>query len=406
MNFEFFISRRLLSGKDAVFSKPIVRIAVGSIALSLTVMFISIAIITGFKKQIREKVIGFGGHIQINTFDLNQSFEANPIDFNAINSTALEQVPNIKGIHGFALKAGIIRANDQMEGIVLKGVDAEYDWSFFKKNIKQGNLPNISYSVRSQEVMISENIAKKLMLKTGDKLKMYFIFNNKQLGRAFQIAGIYKTGLEEFDNMYVLGDIKQIQRLNKWDTNQVSGAEITIHDFDKLSETGEQVYRSIGYDLRSQTIRQLHPELFDWLQLQNMNVFIILAVMTLVAGATMISILLILILERTNMIGILKAMGANNKSIIRIFLYHSAYIITKGLLIGNFIAVGLSYLQMRFGLLKLDEQSYYISEVPIQLDFTALFELNLITIIICLLILLVPSLIITRIAPAKAIRFD
>ncbi|MBI9034898.1 MAG: ABC transporter permease [Bacteroidales bacterium] len=406
MNFEYFISRRLLSGKEATFSKPIVSIAVGSIALSLIVMFISIAIITGFKKQIREKVIGFGGHIQISNFDLNRSFEANPIDINTTEILSLQQLPNIKSISGFALKAGIIRADQQIEGIILKGVTGNYDWSFFEKNLVAGELPLITESERSKQVMVSDNIAKKLNLKVGSSLKMYFIFNNQQLGRAFNVSGIYKSGLEEFDNMYVIGDIKQIQRLNKWNPEQVSGAEITINEFEKLDLTAEQIYRIIGYDLRSQTIRELHPEIFDWLQLQNMNVFIILAVMTLVAGATMISILLILILERINMIGILKAMGATNKSIIRIFLYHSVYIISKGLIIGNFIALGLSFLQMRFGLLKLDEKSYYISKVPIELNFTSILELNLATIIICILILLIPSLIITRIAPAKAIRFD
>ncbi|MFA4852253.1 MAG: FtsX-like permease family protein, partial [Bacteroidales bacterium] len=368
MNTEFFIAKRIFSVKElGSLSKPAVRVAIASIVLSIAVMIVSMAIVTGFQKEIRNKVIGFGAHIQISKYDSNSSLEAQPIDKSQNFYPAFDTVPGIRNIQVYATKAGIIKTDEQMEGVILKGIGSDYDWSFFQNRIVDGTIFKVNDSSKSKDVIISKLLAGRLKLKTGDSLRMYFIMKDQTQpkGRKLHISGIYETGLEEFDKVFVIGDIAQIQSLNKWNNNQVAGFEVILDDFKDLNKMSEFVYKNIGYDLNSKNIEELNPQIFDWLGLLDMNVIIILTLMILVAAINMISTLLILILERTNMIGILKALGAKNGSIRRIFLYTSANLIGKGLFWGNLIAISLCLLQKQFGIITLPQESYYVSSVPI-----------------------------------------
>ena len=409
MNTELFIAKRIFSIKElGNLSRPAVRIAVVSIVLSIAVMIVAVAIVTGFQKGIGDKIVGFGSHIQISKFDSNESLEGQPINKKQSFYPSFDTVKGIRHIQVYATKAGIIKTDDQMEGVILKGVGSDYDWSFFKDKIIDGKIFTIKDSVRSSDIIISKFLASRLKLKTGDSLRMYFIIKDQAQpkGRKLHISGIYETGLEEYDKTYVIGDIAQIQSLNKWKSNQVAGFEILLNDFNDLDKISDLVYNNIPYDLNSKNIKQIDPQMFDWLSLQDMNKIIILTLMIIVAAINMISTLLILILERTNMIGILKALGAKNASIRRIFLYTSANLIGKGLLWGNIIAISLCLIQQKFGIFKLPQDSYYISTVPIHLSLISILLLNAGTLFVCFLMLIIPSYIITKISPVKAIRFS
>ncbi|MCD4665182.1 MAG: FtsX-like permease family protein [Bacteroidales bacterium] len=408
MNFEFFIASRIFLKSKANFSKPIVRLGVISVALGLSVMIISVAIVTGFQQQIRDKVIGFGSHIQISNFEVNSSYEETPISINQSFYPFLDTVDGIRHIQVYANKAGIIKTDDQIEGVILKGVGRDYDWSFFERKIVEGKHFTVEDSVITNNVIISKILASRLKLKVEDNLFMYFIIKDEMQprGRKFLISGIYETGLEEFDKLYVLSDIQHLQKLNKWESDKVGGFEVLIEDFDRIDEMGEIVYSLIGYNLNSKTIKEKEPQIFEWLDLQDMNVIIIIALMVIVAGITMISTLLILILEKTNMIGTLKAMGTQNKSIRKIFVYNAIYIIGKGLIYGNIIAIGLCFLQIKTGIFKLNQESYYVSHIPVNLQLSHLLIINAGTLLICTLMLIIPTYIITRISPVKAMRFS
>ncbi len=406
MKLDLFIAKRLIFRRQASsFSKPIVKIAIVSIALGLAVMIVSIAVVTGFQSEVRNKVIGFGSHIQITNFDANTSFEAKPIDKKQPFYPSFNDVPGIKHIQVYAIKPGIIKTDTDMEGVVLKGIGSDFNWEFFKRKIVEGTSFLVNDTIKSNHALISKHTATRLKLKVGDNLYMYFI-QEPPRSRKFIISGIYDTGFDDLDKLYVLCDIAHIQKLNDWTNNQVSGFEVLINDFNQLDKMGDYVYNNIGPELNSSTISQLYPQYFDWLKLLDMNVYIILILMILVASINMISTLLILILERTNMVGILKALGAGNKLITRIFLNNAAYIIAKGIFWGNIIGITLCYIQMKFGIITLPEDQYYIKAVPIYFNFWYILWLNVGTLIICLLMQLIPSYIITRISPVKAIRFD
>jgi lipoprotein-releasing system permease protein len=406
MNIEQFIARRLIKGSPGSFSAPVIRIAIISVALGLAVMIVSVAIVTGFQKQIRDKIIGFSSHIQIAKFDSNNSFEFAPISKNQAFYRTLQKTEGIKHVQVFATKAGIIKTSEQIQGVVFKGVGADFDWSFFKDKLVSGKPFSATDTTAGTSVIISQNLADLLKIKIGDPLRMYFIIQNMARARRFTVSGIYSTGLAEFDLKFIFGDIRQIQKLNGWSGDSVSGFDVYINDFKELDRIGKVVYKEAGFDLNARTVRELYPQMFDWLELQDMNVIIILILMVLVSGMAMISSLLILILERTNMIGILKSLGARNLSIRRIFLYNAAYIIGKGLFYGNIIGIGICLIQKQFSLITLPQESYFMSVVPINLDVIHLLILNAGTLTACTLMLLLPSLIVTRISPVKAIRFD
>jgi lipoprotein-releasing system permease protein len=414
MNLPYFIAQRLIKGRreGTSFSRPINIIAIIGIAMGLAVMILAVAILTGFKQQIREKVVGFGSHIQVMNFDSNISFETTPISDKQDFIPKIKEIPGISHIEVFATKAGIIRTDEDIQGVVLKGIGSDFDWSYFKSNMVDGSAFTVSDTGRTDKVIISKKIADMLRLKTGDSFAMLFIQDPPRM-RKFTISGIYETSLEEFDKMYVFCDIGHIKRLNGWDNDQVSGFEIFIDDFDRLDEMTAAVRDAIGYKITQEdtkfkvtNIRIRYPQIFDWLNFQDINVIIIILLMLVVAGFNMISGLLILILEKTNMIGVLKSLGAEDVTIRRVFIYQAAYLIGKGLFWGNFIGIGLAYLQLKTGLITLDPTSYYIKTVPVNLELGHILLLNAGTMIAIILMLLVPSQLISRITPVKAIRYD
>ncbi len=408
LNFELFIARGILSKDKNNFSRPIVRISIISIALGLAVMIMSLAITSGFKDAISQKVIGFGSHVKITSFDLNKSFESSPIDRNQAFYPSLADSTGIRHIQVFATKSGLAKSEDQIHGVVLKGIWTDFDWAFFNENIVEGEPINIDPEKRTDDILVSKRIANKLNYTIGDDLRIYFI-NPDEIsprGRKFTIKGIYETGLEEFDDLFVIGDIRHIQRLNKWDENQVSGFEVFVDDFKNMAGAYETVYNTIPYQMNAESIQDMYPQIFDWLDLQDINVIIIMVLMIAVATINMVSTLLILILEKTNMIGILKALGTKNTSVRKIFLYNAVHIIGRGLFWGNLFGLTIAILQQQFGFIHLDQESYYVSTVPIQLELLPILLLNIGILAICVLFLLVPSFVITKISPVKAIRWE
>jgi lipoprotein-releasing system permease protein len=405
LNLEYFIAKRFLNKNKKNFSESIIKVSIAGIALGISVMILSVAVVTGFKQKISEKVIGFGGHIQIGNFDLNKSIESLPIEKNLLLENKIRQIKGVKNIQVFANKAGMIKTDNQIQGFILKGVDKDYDWDFIKTNLIEGNILQINAEQKSDKVIISKFLSDKLNLKLNDKLKTYFIEDENLRGRAFFIAGIYETGLEEFDKKIIFSDISHIQKLNKWNKQSVEGYEVLINDFDKLDEIAKEVYNVTGYNLNTNTIKEIHPEIFDWLSLTDMNVIVIIIIISMISSVTMISILLILILDKTNLIGLLKAMGLINSSIRKIFIYNALYIISKGMIIGNSIALLIGIIQIKFGIFKLDEASYYLKTIPVNLNLWHILLINTGTIILCIIALMVPSYIISKITPIKAIRY-
>ena len=407
MNFELFITRHIIGKGKGNISNPAIRIAIISIALGLAVMIIAISILTGFQKEIRDKVSGFAAHITITSYDFNKSLESIPVLINQPFYPHLDTIEGIRHIQIFATKGGIIKTEDQMEGVILKGVGMDYDWDILEEWLIEGRIPAIVDSVRSTEILISSSIADKLGFSLGDDVRMYFVTEGQKQprGRKLQVVGIYNSGLEEFDTHYIYGDIRQIQRLNNWNDDMVSGFEVLLDDFDRVEEIGNELKSLIGYHLKSETVKQTQEQIFSWLELQDMNVFVIIVLMLVVSGFSMISALLILILEKTNMIGVLKALGTQDSSIYVIFFFNAAYIIGLGLLWGNIIGLGLCLLQSYYSLIPLPVESYYVSTVPIELPGIFILALNAGTFFFCTLMLIIPSVVISRITPVKAIRF-
>ena len=414
MNTELFIVRRMIGSRKGrrSFSRSIVNIAIFGIALGLTVMILAVAIVTGFKKEISDKVTGFGADIQILNMDSNLSYEAVPIPSGLESIQEVRNLPGVRNVHPYAIKAGIIKTGDEIHGAVLKGVNSEYDWDFIRQHLTEGSLLEVVDSVRNNNVVLSENMARLLKLGVGDRFTMYFI-QDPPRARTFTIQGIYDTSLEEFDELYIFSDIKQVQRLNDWEKGEVSGYEVIINKMDRLPEMTEKVRELVAFDflddgsrLKVENIRHRYSQIFDWLNLQDMNVIILILLMVIVAGFNMISGLLILILERTNMIGILKALGTTNASIRKIFLYQSSYLTIVGLLWGNLIGLLICLLQKHLHLVSLDPSSYYLDTVPINLNIIHVILLNLGTMAITFVFLLLPSMIIARISPDKSIRFN
>ena len=368
-------------------------------------MLIATALVAGFQNEISSKVFGFWGHIHITKYGFGRSFEDNPIEKNQPFYPAME-VDNVRHIQVFANKPGIIKTEDQIEGIILKGVGDDFDWNFFDQYLVEGRVFDSGDSVAPREVLISTQTANRLRLKIGDDLNVYFIQTPPRI-RSLIVCGIYNSGLEEYDKYYALVDIRHVQRLNDWDDKQIGGFEVYIHDVDKLNATADYIYYDVlGPNMLAQTIKEIYPNIFDWLSLQNMNEVIILVLMVLVATINMITCLLILILERTNMIGILKALGAGNWAIRKIFIYKAAYILGLGVLIGNVLGLGLCLAQKHFHLIHLPQESYYVSVVPVDLNFYTIMLLNIGTFIICISALLLPSYLASKITPIKAIRLD
>lgn len=466
MNYSAFIARRVAFSDANSFSALIIRIATAAVALSVAIMICATALVQGFKQTISDKIFGFWGHIHITNYDANNSLETVPIDVRQPFYPSLDTLGRIyytkkiqflgyefaqrdaktKGgvrhIQLYANKAGIIKTNNQLEGIVLRGVGADFDWAFMKKYLIDGDtlaLKNWQFIPKylakkeqkdsisfidnrhfvdstalkaqadtgiSNEIIVSESTCKRLKIKLNDKFTVHFVDGETQRVRKFKVKGIYRTGLEEYDKKFALVDVRQVQELNGWLPNQISGFEIFLDNIDDLDPFGEYIYyQKTSSELFSQTIKELYPNIFSWLDLQDINEQFILLLMLLVSVINMTTALMILILERTNMIGTLKALGSSNWDVQRIFLYYAAIIIGRGLLWGNLIGIGLCLIQKYAQIITLDEEAYYVSVAPISLDFTVIFLLNAVTLLITLLVLLIPSLLVARISPLKAIQF-
>jgi lipoprotein-releasing system permease protein len=417
LNLEYFIAKRLIAAKNhkSSISAPIIKIAIAAIAIGMIMMIVSVATGIGLQQKIREKVAAFNGHIIITNYDDNQSqVSISPISTHQDFYPKFKNVDGISHIQAVATKAGIIRTETSFEGIIYKGVGKDYQWKNLEEYLVQGKLPDVMHKL-TPDVLISKYLADRLNLKVGDKFNTFFMKeNSNQLPnlRVFVVAGIYNSGFQEFDATYIIGDIRHLQRINKWKPDQVGAFEVFIDDFNKIEQKGQQVYdntqnkEDASKTLDTQTISEKYYNIFEWLQLFDFNIIVIIVIMIIVATINMVVALLVLILERTQMIGILKAIGANNWSVRKIFLYNAFYLIVRGLLWGNCIGIGLIIIQQQFGIIKLNPDSYYVNVAPAHLDWLYILLLNIGTLVICLVVLLIPSYIITKISPVKAIRFE
>lgn len=423
MNFSRYIASRILNkGQEKnTISSPIVKIGIIGIALGVAVMIITMAVVTGFQKQIIEKITTFTSHLQINDYDPNQSLEPNPITFETELLKKIESTNNVKHIQSFATKNGILKTKTENEGIVLKGVSTDYDWSYLKPYVVEGNTLSVNKDSISKDIFISQTLASKLHLKLNQKLLVYFMtkkkledttFNGKNYidyeprVKDFYVKGIFNTGFSDFDKNLVFVDLKQIQKLNYWKDNEVAGYEVYLNDFNLLEPSLENLNDVIGYNYTIASVKQLQSSIFSWLDMIDVNAIIIITLMVLVAAINMISALLILILERTNLVGILKALGLANASVRKIFFHVSLQLLMKGLLFGNLIGIGFCVLQSQLKFLSLDPRTYYLDAVPINLSIIHILLINVGTIITCLLMMFLPTLILNKITPIKAIRFS
>lgn len=411
MNLEFFIARRLIgSGQNkSSISAPIIKIAIIAIAIGVVMMLVSFATGLGLQQKIREKMSAFTGHISISSYDNNYSqVSIEPISIDQEFYPEFTSVEGVAHIQPTAYKAGIIRTATDFEGVIVKGVSSDFNWSYFKDFLVAGKLPDYSGELNDQ-ILISSYLANRLGFKVGDKVVTYFLREESYktpLLRAFVITGIYNSGFADFDELYLLADLRHIQRLNNWEEDQIGSFEVFLEDFDQLEEKGEEIYTQTGSLLDTQTIKQKYYSIFEWLSLFDFNIALIIGIMILVAGINMITALLVLILERTQMIGILKALGTADWSIRKIFLYNAGYLIVLGLFWGNLIGIGLLLAQKYFNLVPLNPETYYVTQAPVYLGWEYILAVNLGTLVLCMLMLLIPSYIISRISPVKAIKFE
>lgn len=411
MNLEYFIAKRLTGAKQhkSSISGPIIKIAIIAIAIGVIMMLVSFATGIGLQQKIREKMSAFTGHITITSFDNNNSeVSLNPISINQDFYPEFTTVDGIEHIQATAYKAGVIRTETDFEGVIVKGVGKDYDWSYFEDFLVAGELPDYSGDL-NEEVLISQYMANRLGFEVGDKVVTYFLREEnyeRTLLRAFEVKGIYNSGFQEFDELYLLADIRHIQRLNKWEADEVGNFEVFLKDFSQLDQKGQEIYEKTSSFLDTRTIRQKYSSIFEWLSLFDFNIALIIGIMILVAGINMITALLVLILERTQMIGILKALGTSDWSIRKIFLYNAGYLIMLGLFWGNLIGLGLLFAQKHFKLVPLNPETYYVTEAPVYIGWEYILAVNIGTLVLCMIMLLIPSYIITKISPVKAMKFD
>jgi len=410
LNYELFIAKRIIAGKKYKnsISSPIIKIAITAIALGIIIMLIAVATASGLQTKIRDKMAGFKGHVQIVNYDNNNSdVSTTPINIEQDFYPEFKNIEGIKNVQIFASKGGIIRTNTDFEGIVFKGVSSDYDWSFFKEYLIAGAFPDFDQS-RTKEVLLSQTIMNRLQLKLNDTIAATFLKTTSSKlpsNRKYRICGIYNSGFAPFDKNMMIGDIREVQRLNKWTENQVGGFEVLLNDFNDIEEKSEQIYRDISGTLNANSITKLYPTVFEWIKLFDNNVWFIIGIMILIAGINMITALLVLILERVQMIGILKALGSHNASIRKIFLYNASYLILKGLFWGNVIGLSIIGVQYFFKIITLNPETYYVATMPVHISISVILALNIGTLVLCFLMLIIPSFIITKINPSKSIKF-
>lgn len=415
MNFPLFIAKKIYNSTDKTrrVSKPAIRIATIGVAIGLAVMIVSVSVVLGFKHTIRNKVIGFGSHITVADFMSLQNSELYPITINDSLLKALYKIQGVKHVQRFAYIQGILKTDDDFLGVTLKGVGPEFDSTFIHNNMVAGSFPKFSDNSNQQKIILSKTIADKLKMKVDQKIFAYFVNEQGVRTRKFTVCGIYETNLKQFDSQICMTDLYTVNKLNGWEPDQYSGAELEVKDFNLLDNTALNVLGHVknkvdkyGSTYSSATVIEQNPQIFSWLELMDLNVWIILALMISVAGVTMISGLLIIILERTQMIGIMKAIGARNRQIRHVFLWFATFIIGKGLIIGNVVGIGLILLQQYTGLFKLDPQTYYVSTVPVEINIPLIIALNLSTLLICVFVLIAPSYFISHINPAKSMHYE
>ena len=415
MNLPLFIARRIYGSEDQQreVSRPAIRIATIGVAIGVAVMVITVSVVFGFKHSIRDKVVGFGSHIQIQNFMAQQTASPSPICISDSLQKVLRKTAGVKHIQQYAITQGILKTDDDFLGVAFKGVGSDYDLSFLKDNLIEGDVPHFSSNKSSYQLLVSSMMANKLHLKVGQRIFAYFIGQDNVRARRFTIKGIYETNMTQFDQTLCFTDLHTAVRLNDWEQDQCSGAEVLVQDFDRLNETAQAVVQKVnrktdryGEILTSQTIFEAYPHIFQWLSLLDINVWIILVLMVAVAGFTMISGLLIIILERTQMIGILKALGMRNTTVRHTFLWFAVFIIGRGLLWGNIIGIGITLLQQQTGIIHLDPASYYVDTAPMELNIPVILLLNAATLLICLFILIAPSYLVSHIHPARSMRYE
>lgn len=415
MNFPLFVAKRIFSQQDTrrQVSRPAIRIATAGVAIGLAVMLLSVFVVLGFKHTIRDKVIGFGAHIQVSNFMIEMSSEQNPIVINDSMMKVIKAIPGVRHAERYAYAQGILKTDSDFLGVLFKGVGQEYDSTFIHEHLVSGSIPHFSDKASGNKILISKVIAEKLRVKAGDRIFAYFIDKNGVRMRRFTIQGIYETNLNQYDQVICFTDLYTAVKLNGWNDDQATGAEIKLDDVNKMAETEQLFIKKVnrtsdpnGETYATQTIRDLNPQIFNWLDLLDLNVWIILALMIAVAGVTMVSGLLIIILERTTMIGVFKALGSRNATIRQIFLWFATFIIGRGMLIGNIIALGLAFLQKWTGIIRLDPATYYVSTVPVEINVPFWILLNIATLVISVLMLIVPSYLISHIHPAKSMRYE
>ena len=406
MNLPYFISKKISQAESKSFSSTINKIAIASIAVGLAVMMVSFLILDGFRKEVKDKIYSFSGHIQVTKYSLDNSMQEEPISVNNPLYRRPEQFGLVDHVQVFSHKAGLLKTEDEVLGAFVKGVGSDFDSTRFKPNISRGQFIRFDSSGYSTDVLISQKIANTLLLDTGDNVRMYFIDPPNNRRRKLHVRGIYSTGIEEFDDQMIVGDIRMIQRLNNWPDTLVGGYEVFLTDSRKVDQAEEELQNELDYSLFVEKVSDKYVQIFEWLDLINNNVVVFLALILFVACFNIVSILLILIMERTQMIGILKALGARNGQIRRIFTYNGMLLIVKGMLIGNAVGIGFGLLQSHFKIIPLDPENYYMDFVPIQWDFLTIVLLNVLTFVVVGLVLGIPTLVILRIDPIKAIRFD
>ena len=404
--FERFISHRFLTDGNGRRSGSLTHIATASIALGVLVMILSVCILRGFQREIEQKVVGFGAHLVVKNYEVVDDYNSSPISRSRPEVQRIVATPGVAHLQCYAEKGGMVKTTDQIHGILFKGVDSGYDTAFFHNNLISGHFPTLTDSSASNEILVSQRIADKLQLKLGDKVRTYFWQNDNYRARAFTISGIYCFDLADFDELYLVGDLRQLQRINGWTDDEVGGYEITLADFDRLPQVKQAVVEQLGYDLTLTDIREQNPALFSWLNLLNSNIWLILGVMTLVCVVAIISSFLILVFEKTSTIGILKVLGATNRSVKRIFLIKSTSIILRGIAIGDALALLLCWLQQQFHLIHLDRDSYSMAFVPIQLSVWTFIIVSLGTLVACWLALLLPATFVTHVQPAKTVKVN
>ena len=411
MNYELFIAKRIIAAKEykSSISSPIIKIAIVAISLGIIIMMIAMATGIGLQQKIREKIAGFNGHIQITNFDNNYSeITLEPVSINQDFYPNFSNISNVKKVQVYATKGGIIRTASDFEGIILKGISKDYDWSFFEEYLVEGNLPDYTKDT-SLDVLISKEISNRMHIDVGDEFNILFVKEDPSKApwlRVVKAVGIYNSGFQDFDENFVIADIRHIQKMNRWKENEVGGFEVLLNDFDEIEEKSNEIYTQTASTLNSQSIIEKYPAIFEWIGLFDNNIYLIIAIMIIVAGINMITALLVLILERTQMIGILKALGSSNVSIRKVFLYNAGYLILKGLFWGNIIGLFLLFAQKYGGFITLDPNTYYVTTVPIYINLKYLVALNLGTLVLCLSMLIIPSIIISKVNPAKSIKFE